>query len=183
MGAGFSRPERSTGPTIGPPDRVSEYPHHLRTFDYVGVYRYFLTFCTFERNRLFVAADAVGVAHEQILRAGATENFSLDAYCYMPDHLHLLAEAEREDCNLKRFISRAKQCSGFHFKRTMKQTLWQRYGYERVLRSEEDTIVVARYIVENPVRAGLVVSPLDYPFWGSSTWSREELLEYVRRAD
>jgi len=161
---------------------VSEYPHHLRTFDYVGVYRYFLTFCTCERNRLFVAADAVGAAHVQILRAAATENFSLHAYCYMPDHLHLLAAAERDDCNLKRFISRATQYSAFYFKRTMKQTLWQRYGYERVPRNEEDTIVIARYIVENPVRAGLVVSPLDYPFWGSSTRLREELLESVRRA-
>ena len=100
----------------------------------------------------------------------------------MPDHLHLLVKAQRDDCNLKRFISRGKQYSGFYFKRTMKQTLWQRYGYERVLRNEADTIVFARYIVENPVRAGLVVSTLDYPFWGSSTRLREELLDYVRRA-
>ena len=40
---------------------------------------------------------------------------------------------------------------------------------------------LARYIVENPVRARLVKSALDYPFWGSSTWLREELVEYVRQ--
>jgi len=160
---------------------MPDYPHHLATFDYVGLYRYFLTFCTFERNRLFVAADAIGIVHEQILRAAAIETFALHAYCYMPDHLHLLVESQRDDCNLKRFVARAKQYSGFYFRRANRQRLWQRYGYERVLRTEEQTIVVARYVVENPVRAGLVVSPLDYPFWGSSTWLREELVEYVRR--
>jgi hypothetical protein len=33
--------------------------------------------------------------------------------------------------------------------------------------------------VKNPVRAGLVSSPLDYPFWGSLVYSREELLAYI----
>jgi hypothetical protein len=44
------------------------------------------------------------------------------------------------------------------------------------------TAAIARYIVENPVRARLVTDPLDYPHWGSSMCSREELLEYVMRA-
>ena len=161
---------------------MSEYPHHLRTFEYVGLYRYFLTFCTFERNPHFASATNVDTVHEQILRVALVEHFALNAYCYMPDHLHVLIEAQRDDCDLKRFVARAKQYSGFYFKRATKHALWQRYGYERVLRNDEETIVVARYIVENPVRAGLVASPLDYPFWGSSTWSREELIEDVRRA-
>ena len=160
---------------------MPEYPHHLPAFDYVGVQRYFLTFCTYERNALFTNASAVAIAHGQIMRAITEENFAIHACCYMPDHLHLLVEGQRDDSDLKRFISHGKQYSGFHFKRATRQRLWQRYGYERVLRSEEDTIVVARYIVENPVRARLVKSALDYPFWGSSTWLREELVEYVRR--
>jgi hypothetical protein len=36
-----------------------------------------------------------------------------------------------------------------------------------------------RYILLNPVKAGLVSNPLEYPFWGSETLTREELLDLV----
>jgi hypothetical protein len=48
------------------------------------------------------------------------------------------------------------------------------------LRNEEEKIAFIRYVIENPIRAKLVESPSDYPFWGSSTCSREELLDYLR---
>jgi len=160
--------------------RMPEYPRHLTTFDYVGPFQYFLTFCTFDRNRLFVTPAAVRIVHDQILRACVTEGFEIPAYCYMPDHAHFVMEAQRPDANLKRFVTRAKQYAGFYFKRATERPLWQRYGYERVLRNEDETVLFIRYVIENPVRAGLVNSPLDYPYWGSSRWSREELLDYVR---
>jgi REP element-mobilizing transposase RayT len=61
----------------------------------------------------------------------------------MPDHLHLLAEGQREDASLKRFIKNMKQYSGFRFKQRTGQRLRQRYGFEHVLREEEDTMKVA----------------------------------------
>jgi len=158
---------------------MPEYPRHLATFDYVGVFAYFLTFCTFERSRLFIAADFVAIVHEQFLRVGRVHGFQIDAYCYMPDHLHLVVTAQRSDSDLKQFVTTAKQSAGFCFKRAIGQRLWQRYGYERVLRNEAEKIGFMRYVVENPLRGELVESPLDYPFWGSSTCSREELLEYL----
>ena len=99
----------------------------------------------------------------------------------MPDHLHLLieglAEAESSDC--RRFISRAKQFSGYHYAKAFGHRLWQRYGFERVLRDDEATLVVARYILENPLRAGLVGRIEDYPFAGSRVYSLAEILEGV----
>jgi hypothetical protein len=50
-----------------------------------------------------------------------------------------------------------------------------------VLRDEDGTASVTRYIVHNPVRAGLVQAPQDYAFWGSLVYSREELLEFIQR--
>jgi len=76
----------------------------------------------------------------------------------------------------------AKQNSGFYFKQRTEQPLWQRYGFDRVLRGEEGTWEVARYIVTNPIRSRLVDNLNDYAFWGSLTHSREQLLEYVQRA-
>ena len=106
----------------------------------------------------------------------------IPAYCFMPDHVHLLIEGTQDDANLLTFIKSAKQYSGFYFKQQTGVRLWQRYGFERVLRHDEASVDVARYIVNNPLRAELVESIDDYPFWGSLTHSREELLEYIRGA-
>ena len=57
-----------------------------------------------------------------------------------------------------------------------KQRLWQESFYDHVVRPEEDLSAIARYIIDNPVRAGIVKSPLDYPFAGSDMWPVEEIL-------
>lgn len=49
--------------------------------------------------------------------------------------------------------------------------------YERILRDEESTLTVARYILANPVRKGFVREPRDYAFSGSAIWTWEQLLE------
>src|SRR5687768_13439865 len=116
-----------------PRERGMRYPEHLRSFSYTGPARYFLTFCTYQRRPYFRRATSVEIVNAQFRRAAGEELFSLVAYCFMPDHVHLLVEAEREDADLKRFSKLAKQLAGFHFRRDTGQPLWQRYGYERVL--------------------------------------------------
>lgn len=98
----------------------------------------------------------------------------------MPDHLHLLVEALGDDCDGRRFIKSAKQYSGYYYSQQFGERLWQRYGFERTLRDNEATLSVARYIVENPVRAGLMKNPKDYPFVGSDVYSIGEILEAIQ---
>ena len=155
------------------------YPRHLKAFDYQGCHRYFLTFCTFERQRHFVIRERVDLVLTQILRAAAEEGFAVVAYCFMPDHVRLLIEGTSLDSDGRRFIRKAKQYSGFYFKQSLGGELWQRYGYEHVLRNEEDLLPVARYILENPVRAGLVDRVDDYPFSGSRVYAIADILEAV----
>jgi putative transposase len=140
------------------------------------LYRYFLTFCCHSKQRRFISQAVVDLALSQIRRAAAQEQFAIPAYCFMPDHLHLLVEGLTDTSNCLRFIRRAKQLSGFHYSREWQQTLWQRYGFEHVLRSDEDTHRVARYIFENPIRAGLVSCAEQYEFLGSDTHSLTEIL-------
>jgi hypothetical protein len=45
------------------------------------------------------------------------------------------------------------------------------------LRSDEDVVVVARYIFGNPVRAGLVAEASQYPFSGSFVWGPGAVVE------
>jgi putative transposase len=155
---------------------ITRNPGHLRAFDYTGFYRYFLTFCTESRQHLFTKPDAVDLVHSQFVRAAADEAIGIVAHCFMPDHVHVLTEALDERSDGLRFIKRAKQLSGFYYAKRFGHRLWQRYGFERVLRNEDATLSVARYIFENPVRAGLVSRPEEYPFIGSTLYSVDEIL-------
>jgi REP-associated tyrosine transposase len=159
---------------------MARYPYHLRGFDYIGRHRYSLTFCCYDRREVFRDASAVDLVQVQILRAAEDQQFALIVFCFMPDHLHLLVEGQRDTSNLKRFQIAAKQFSAFHYRRCFGAALWQRYAYDRVLRPNEPTAVVARYILGNPVRAGLAVDIADYPFSGSGVLSMAALIESVR---
>jgi putative transposase len=112
---------------------ITGTPEHLKTFDYLGSNRYFLTFCTFERRHIFLTHERADAVCEQFLRAAVDEGFAILAYCFMPDHVHLLVEGQATDSDCRRFIARAKQLSGFHFQKVFGQRLWQRYGFERTL--------------------------------------------------
>ena len=97
----------------------------------------------------------------------------------MPDHAHLLVEGVAESSDLRRFAKTAKQHSRWAYARVHGRRLWQEGYYERVLREDDDMKQLARYILENPVRAGLVGHPSEYLLCGSQRWSVSELLEYV----
>ena len=142
-------------------------PGHISHFDYTGFHRYFLTFCTFCRQRLFAAPQVVELVLAQISRAAREQQFAVIAYCFMPDHLHLLIHGTSETSECRRFIKATKQYSGYSYSKAFQGVLWQRYGFERTLRNDEETLTAARYILSNPVRANLVERIEDYPFVGS----------------
>jgi hypothetical protein len=75
------------------------------------------------------------------------------------------------------FIKAANPYSGYYFKRATQEQLWQRYGYEHVLREAFERATTIRYILDNPVKEGLAKEPADYPFTGSQCYTIEELLQ------
>jgi REP element-mobilizing transposase RayT len=159
----------------------TEYPHHLPGFDYLGCYRYFLTFCCEERHPTFVDPAVVDLVWSQFVRAADAEGFSIIACCFMPEHVHFLVEGLDDNSDLKAFTSRAKQLSGYEFKKRHQKRLWQRYCYEHVVRDQESTKEVIAYIIENPVRAKLVQSVYEYPHLLSTLYGREDLIEFAYR--
>jgi putative transposase len=153
----------------------------LRGFAYTGGYRYFLTICSKNRERVFMTRAPVDLVIAQLLRTADEKQFAIVSYCFMPDHLHMLIEGMTPDAQMKEFIRVFKQRSAFHWKSVFGTELWQRGYFERVLRSDESTIEVARYILANPLRAGMVNVIEDYPFGGSLTMEVRDLLYSVCR--
>jgi len=82
----------------------------------------------------------------------------------MPDHAHLLVEALNPTADLRQLVKRWKQSTGISYARARGRRLWQPGYFERVLRIEEGTEQVARYIVMNPLRAGLSQKVGEYPY-------------------
>jgi putative transposase len=154
----------------------------LAGFGYVGRYRYFLTLCAHGRDRPFVSRAAVDLVLTEFLRTAADCDFALPAYVFMPDHLHLLAHGRSEGSDLRKFVSLAKQRSGYAFSRARARPLWQPSYYDHVLRPEESTLPVMYYIIRNPVRAGLVERCTDYPYLGSATTTVAEILAEMKEA-
>ena len=155
----------------------------LHDFDYIGRHRYFLTFCTHDREAMFVERRMVDLVCDQLLISSKEHDIAVDVYCVMEDHVHLLVRGINEESDLRAFMHHLKQHSGWSFKRDRRRRLWQKGYYDHVLRDEEGTASVLAYIVNNPVRHGLTDTADQYPYWGSFTQTREEILHLITEAE
>jgi REP element-mobilizing transposase RayT len=82
----------------------------------------------------------------------------------MPDHMHLLLEGLEGRSDLRKFIKEAKQRTSYQAVRLGVGRLWQQGYHDRILRHDEDIARYVDYILQNPVRAGLVHRESDYPY-------------------
>ena len=87
------------------------------------------------------------------------------AFVVMPDHIHWLCALQQGDLarvmqSFKRHT--ARQINRFNCHRG---ALWQAGYHDHAVRQAEDLRQIARYVIENPVRAGLVERICDYPHW------------------
>jgi putative transposase len=138
----------------------------IKGFDYKGQRQYSLTICV-HGGAVFVDAAIVDLVIAQIQRSAETCGFALLAYCFMPDHVHLLVEGVAEDADLQKFMKSWKQKTGFEYARAHNgHRLWQVGFVDHVIRSDESMERHARYILANPIRAGLARTIDQYPFAG-----------------
>src|SRR5687767_4365739 len=124
-------------------------PRRLAAFDYQGYHRYSLTICTHDKRPLFVTSDVVDLVTDQIRFTASEQDIEIPVYSFMPDHLHVLAAGIAECANLPRFMRLMKQRAAWRFSRRSRTKLWQDGYFDRVLRGDEATRDVIRYIIAN----------------------------------
>ena len=114
-----------------------------------------ITICTQNRRSLF-QNKMLGRLILSSLETGYFEKqVERYAYCLMLDHLHLLLSPK--ESNLVDLVNRWKSFSANLLRRNgLIGPCWQRGFYDHALRKEEDIQNTAEYIVNNPVRSGLV---------------------------
>ena len=88
------------------------------------------------------------------------------AWVIMPDHFHaLLTLGPRADLGSVMHLVKGRSARLINARLGRRDRLWQPKFHDHALRAEEDRAAVARYIVANPLRAGLVRRVGDYPHW------------------
>jgi putative transposase len=88
------------------------------------------------------------------------------AFVVMPDHLHWLFSLTGTQ-PLPRVLQSLKNYSARRVNAALGEDgpVWQAGFHDHAVRREEDLRAMARYVVFNPVRAGIVRSLRDYPLW------------------
>jgi REP element-mobilizing transposase RayT len=129
---------------------------------------YLVTTVVQGRAPVFRDLSAARACIQQLPRVEGETGARWLAWALMPDHFHgLVALGDRADlANLMRLF---KGASARAVNRVLARrgALWQPAFHDRALRREESRIAVARYIVANPLRSGLVKHLGDYPHWDS----------------
>ena len=87
------------------------------------------------------------------------------AWVVMPDHFHWLFQLEKKDLATVVCKVKARSSLAINTRNGTSGRLWQKGYFDRALRLEDDLKCAARYIIMNPIRAGLVEKPGQYPLW------------------
>jgi putative transposase len=101
-----------------------------------------------------------------VLRSNvATGKFQLHDFVIMPDHLHLLMTLS-SDVTIEKAMQLIKGGFSYRLKRDLgyQGDVWQRGFSDVRIRNGQSFSQHRAYIVENPVKAGLVDSAEDWPY-------------------
>jgi len=110
----------------------------------------------------FYAARALVDEFRYLHDSGFVESL---AWVVMPDHLHWLLIPHTRSVSSVIQQLKGRSASRVHKLQDKSGPLWQKGFHDRALRKHEDIQSVARYIVANPLRAGIVRRVGDYPHW------------------
>ncbi|HVI07682.1 MAG TPA: transposase [Candidatus Binatia bacterium] len=129
---------------------------------------HFVTFCT-DRRRILPEH-----VRKAVLDCCLHDNgikYDLKVAVIMPDHAHLiftpLVDREAmEIVSLAEIMNGIKGASAHELNKLLNRRgrLWQIESFDHVLRSSENLDAKIAYVLDNPVRAGLVARWSDYPW-------------------
>jgi putative transposase len=125
----------------------------------VGGHVFFLTICAAERDGApLLQGDTPVRLLEAVRHRHERGLWFARLWVVMPDHVHALVRLPLEG-SLRRVVSDWKRwtvaSAGMH---------WQRDFFDHRLRGDESERAKADYILQNPVRAGLVERAKDWPW-------------------
>lgn len=147
---------------------MQEHPksRRLRTGRYSQLSQiYLISAVTHERQPFFTDWRVGRLLVDQFRQIQADSRAESLAWVVMPDHFHWLMELKQGDLATVVLAVKSRAARSVNAYLGRSGQLWQRSFHDRAIRDEEDLQSVARYIIANPIRAGLVTRVHDYPLW------------------
>jgi putative transposase len=148
---------------------------HLRTGRVSEVGRiYLLTFCTLGRGAIFADQNCARAFVRSLHERSLFRQSRLLCWVLMPDHWHGLVELGAAD-SLSTLTGRIKGSTAraVNLARSTRAAVWDAGFHDHAVRKDEDLVSIARYVVANPIRAGLAKRVGDYPYW-DAVWLDEK---------
>ena len=126
------------------------------------------------RQPIFLDDDDRGLYTELILDSIVRYQVKIQAYCWMTNHIHLVAVPSAPD-SLEKTFRRAHSIYArrFNTKHGFSGYLWQDRFHSCPL-DEDHMWAALRYVEHNPVRAGMVAKAEDYPWSSAAAHCRGE---------
>ena len=143
---------------------------HLRRLGSVWIKHpiYFLTLCTYHRQKILAEAHPANVLIESWHAAAEVHGWVIGRYVIMLDHVHFFASPQPESKSLSAFIRDWKKWTTrkIHDAGIVAPIVWQPEFFDHVLRSADSYDEKWNYVRDNPVRAGLAASAGSWPYSG-----------------
>lgn len=155
-----------------------EYPQRknirIDGYDYATAGAYFITVCTANREKLFwdnvkspcnaVGADSIRPQDVPLSPIGSLvedaisqisehyEHISVDNYCIMPDHVHILLRIDPTTSGVSVGLSTVIGSLKRWVSRQAGRPIWQKSYFDHVIRGQRDYNEIWQYIEENPLK-------------------------------
>lgn len=133
----------------------------------IAHHAYLVTTVVIAREPRFLDKTTAEAAADALTQNALWSSSRLLCWVLMPDHLHAVVQlgpdeplhalVRRMKCNTAAAANRADGRTG---------GVWATGYHDRAIRGEHQLQSASRYIIANPIRAGLVESVSEYPYWG-----------------
>jgi putative transposase len=139
-----------------------------RVFDDVRGPVFFITCCVRDRQKVLADGRVAHILVEAWQTSPEVYGWFVGRYVVMPDHVHFFAGPRGDEAkSLSQFLASWKRWT----RRCMREQggpgfAWQREFFDHLLRSDESYEQKWEYVRANPVRAGLVSNPDEWPYQG-----------------
>ncbi|GAB6404680.1 REP-associated tyrosine transposase [Pseudomonas sp. MHK4] len=145
---------------------IPPHAHRLRTGRHSEDGRiYLLTAVTHERQPIFKDWRMGRLVVHELRRTHEAGDATALAWVIMPDHIHWLVELHNGDLPKLMQVTKSRSARLINQARGLSAPVWQKGYFDRALRRDEDLKAMARYIIANPLRAGLVDHIGEYSLW------------------
>lgn len=153
--------------------RATKHPRRI----HVPGLPYYVTVAFFQRKSIFREPTFARLFLQILDTKRSAFHFLVHGHVLMPDHYHMIVTPppERAVSDVLRHVN-GVFAQEYNHSTGHQGQVWQRNFWDHGIRNEQDFKEKLDYIHMNPVRAGLVGNPEDYP-WSSAGWYAEKHIE------